>query len=267
MLSLEKVNFELLGMKVNIIVWDNSEDGLYENEYLDAYPHSFLYIHTPENKPLSKLYNCVVDRFIIDDDYSWLVIFDDDTEINSDYFIELKCDVDKIDVNLAVPRISNKSGKVISPGKLYFTAGRSLESSELFAGMKDSSKYLALMSAIAIRKRTFLSGLRFDESLSFYGIDTKFLLDYQKKFRFIYFMNTHVFHESKLDDLTDGKFEENYKRLSMLITSWSKSLNLSFSKKLLLLFYIPLFAIKKSIVLRNVKYICLLRFVLSIFNK
>lgn len=265
--SLKNINLEEIGIKPKIILWDNSPTGLYEEKYLNSYPHEFEYIHSPENKPLSSLYNIVVSSFIRDLSYEWMIFLDDDTNITREYFSELINEACQESVNLILPLVTDITGNLISPGKLRFVAGRPLHATEIYSGLRQSNKYLALMSAIAIHKNTFIEGVLFDENIPFYGIDTKFLLDYQEKFPLLYFMKNKIIHDSRLDDLKCEHFEDNYKRLSLLITSWGRSLKLTLLMKLCLFLYIPLFVVKKIIILKDYRYVGLIKLVFSVFNK
>lgn len=265
--SLRAINLNDINIKPKLILWDNSLDGLYEKEYLDCYPYEIEYIHYPDNKPLSSLYNSVAMSFIGAPEYDWMIFFDDDTNITLEYFEELASESCQSSANLILPLVSNFDGRIISPGKLSLVAGKTLGISEIYNGLRMSDRYLALMSAIVVNKKVFQEGVLFDEDIPFYGVDTKFLLDYQERFSSLYFMKSKITHESRLDDLRFENFNDNYNRLSLLISSWSRSLRLTRPMRLLLFVYVPFFIIKKVILLRDLRYLKLITFIFSVFKK
>ncbi len=78
------------------------------------------------------------------------------------------------DVPVAIPRIMFERS-LISPGKVEGVRGKQVSKEHLNVGGVDSIGLVAMMSGTVIHRQVFDAGQRFDERLSFYGVDMKFL--------------------------------------------------------------------------------------------
>jgi len=196
-----------------LTIWDNSPIpcGSEETDALDFGALDVTYVACPENKALSKVYNTVLENVR----YDFAIILDQDTDIPVEYF---DCCVDQIrqfeGQNLFLP-IVKSDGLIVSPGKLMCFKGRHVPDPVL--GKRSAERVLAITSGMMISKR-YLSRPRFDERLSLYGIDTKFMLDYAEVERSIVVMPFVLQHDTAL--WSDIDADSMLFRASSLTASW-----------------------------------------------
>ncbi len=196
-----------------LTIWDNSPIpcGSEEIDALDFGALDVTYVACPANKALSKVYNTVLENVR----YDFAIILDQDTDIPVEYF---DCCVDQIrqfeGEDLFLP-IVKSGGLIVSPGKLMCFKGRHVPDPVL--GKRSAERVLAITSGMMISKR-YLSRPRFDERLSLYGIDTKFMLDYAEVERSIVVMPFVLQHDTAL--WSDIDADSMLFRASSLTASW-----------------------------------------------
>jgi len=188
-----------------IILWDNTPDIDFSEEYLHSYfgnKLSFEYINTPENTSLSVIYNSVIDTI---PDESYINLFDQDSELPTSYFLALN-DAQKIREPLILPRVIC-NGKLVSPGKRFFARGRLLSTIDF--GPVRSKNLIAINSGMSIHKSVF-KNIRYDQQLRFYGTDTFFMKKYEKYNTHVYILNSSIEHS--LAAMTNQTYEwyKNY---------------------------------------------------------
>ena len=213
--SLANLNFEKYGVRPSFIFWDNSSDGFGHDE-LDSKFLGFevIYKHTPENIRLSKLYNNVIDAY--SGAYDYIVFLDDDSVVLDEYLHSLlpffvSCAL------LAMPKIFFE-GVMISPGLVRGVRGKLYDEAILKTGLSDSLNVVGMMSGTIAKTKLFEFDLRFCERLSFYGVDTRFYLDYQKNFKELFVLDLTMEHSSALRDSAIC-FDDQIKRFSNLMVS------------------------------------------------
>lgn len=184
------------------VVWDNSPESetiLYDLKcFLQT--ENVAYIHTPENTALSKIYNTCMDTY---SDFDFMVLFDQDSKIiRADFDLYLEKIVSKNpDVPVFLPQIYS-GDKLYSPGKFWVFKGWHYK--RLSAGLHSDRLYTAIMSGTCA-SISFLKkhGIRFNEELSLYGIDTCFFCDVRKIDSHFYVLGERLEHnlsEMKLDN-------------------------------------------------------------------
>jgi GT2 family glycosyltransferase len=162
-----------------IILWDNSPFPLQTSE-IGLLTHSFSsfeYKHTPENISLAKIYNITIKENF---NSELLMLFDQDSVITISYFELLKKGINENPkINLFVPLVKN-GDQVVSPGDFAFINGKYWHNER--SGIVESKNKLAITSGMVIRMSYLLSNsfIGFDERLKLYGIDTQFMIQYQK---------------------------------------------------------------------------------------
>lgn len=110
---LESVTYNSIkDQDVNLIVFDNSTSD-YDNE-ADCKKLNITYLTKNQNVGLSKAYNIVFESLKQD---GYLMMFDDDTIINNDYFKKVKSTIlENPDLDILVPQvISAHNQKIYSP--------------------------------------------------------------------------------------------------------------------------------------------------------
>lgn len=190
-----------------LLVWDNSpeacEDGVQRMQ--EQFPLLQLqYIHTPENTPLSKIYNQVAAK--IEED-SYLTLLDQDTSLPIEYFEELTL-AQRTRQPLILPKVICQ-GQLVSPGARFYAHGRLLES--VPSGVVKSKNLLAINSGMSIRGNV-LRAIRYDERLSFYGTDTYFMKQYEKHFYQAYVLSQSIDHSLSVMAGKEQAWHEAYVR-------------------------------------------------------
>lgn len=250
--SLETLDLSPYDIEMKVHIWDNSADcfGIDSLAFMKL-PSS--YRHSGKNSSLAEAYNSVIK---IDSSANYYLILDDDSVITQEYLEALVTFVNT-GKKLAVPKIFN-SGKLISPGKINGVRGAELSVDSLQEGDNQITSFTAMMSGTIINRDVFDFGIQFDERLTLYGIDTKFFLDFQKKFTGFYLMDVSLDHDSALrnDDLLIGN---KLSRLSNLFKSrYIVFCDVSFFRSKLA-FYIAAASLKLAVKKREIKYLSLLK--------
>lgn len=185
-----------------LYIWDNSPMVLDNNfDFFKNTDIEFKYKHTPENTPLSSVYNIVKKECY---DKEILFLFDQDSVIDNDYFEKtLKAVKENIDVALFMPYVKHYE-KIVSPGQFFFYKGKYLKT--LTPGRQRSRNMIGITSGMAI----VIDKIRFDfdENLKLYGIDTKFCLDYSDYFNHLFVIDYNLKHSL-------SKFEKEEKNVKL----------------------------------------------------
>lgn len=250
--SLSHISFERMALAPSLVVWDNSASG-YGAESLPRFAGEKCYCHVGGNISLAKVYNTVIAN---NDKHDWVIILDDDTVMSEKYFASLGRLLSS-EINLGVPVVKYNS-QVISPGRLAYIKGASFGVNEIKCGITKSKNFLAIMSGCVVRRNVFDSGILFDERLDLYGIDTRFLIDYQRKFSELMILDVVLDHDSALRSNSEP-FEKRYFRLSNLIQSWPIVFGDSPMRKVLLYIYTALFIFKQAIGGREFRYLKMIK--------
>lgn len=249
--SLASNDYSALGIDPVFSIWDNSSDG-FGDVSLGMLPGEIKYYHEGVNAPLSAIYNKVI---LSSTDCSWVVLLDDDSCVTSSYINSLPVFF-KSGISLAIPKIELK-GRLISPGKIVGVRGRKLKSSDLKVGSFPSKSLTAMMSGTVVGMSAFIGGLRFDERLRFYGVDTRFFMDYATRYSEVFILDVSMSHDSALRD-NSLSVSEQISRHLRLIESWP----VVFSEKILikprLLLYLFYYVTKLALVRRNINFFSLL---------
>lgn len=210
-----------------LFLWDNSPVIMEQRyfEILDENKIKYEYSHTPENLPLSEIYNKVVNIYRIQN-YDLLFLFDQDSDITPLYFESIKnAYTQNPDINLFVPYIVVEN-KIVSPGDIGLYTGRYW--SKKRTGRIEAKNRIAIASGMLIRFDCFVAqNLEFDENLLFYGIDTKFCIDYSRKNKWIYVIDYQLTHSLSIFENESNKLKINRLR------SHGSSLRYIFRKNLL----------------------------------
>ena len=250
--SIESLDLSYSDINIHINVWDNSTVG-FGPDSLSFMGLPFFYQHSSKNSSLAEAYNQIIK---VDANADYYIILDDDSVITQEYFESVVIFINSCK-QLALPKIFH-SGKLISPGKIQGVRGKKLFVDALQTGENKISNFTAMMSGAVIKRSVFDFGIKFDEQLSLYGIDTKFFLDFQKKFDSFYLMDVSLEHDSALrnDDLS---INNKLIRLENLFKSWYVvfcEVNFFRAK---LAFYIVGASLKLAVKRRSFKYLSLLK--------
>ncbi|MDR8363977.1 glycosyltransferase [Pseudomonas sp. JL3] len=253
------MDFSNYGIDATFCIQDNSLSG-FDLSSIERMLGRVNYYHSGENKKLSIVYNELIKDNCECDYY---IILDDDSVIDSSYLLSLLPFFES-DVKVAIPLIKH-NGDLISPGRVSGVRGHALKESDVDIGVVKSSNLVAMMSGTVLSK-SIVEELRFDERLSFYGVDTKFFLSYSRIYDVIFILNTILEHESALrDNLSD--FSSLKRRLTNLILSKVYVFDDVKFHRIKISLYVLAFVSKKIITTKNLSYILLLNTIRSIMTK
>lgn len=166
-------------IRLRIVLWDNSPISCVTEadvvELRDVFDE-VLYESHPENTPLSKIYNIVIQNHLNDDEF--LLLLDQDTSLPGD-FLNIFCDelIEHPDCDLFLPIIKS-DGVIVSPVWFFFGWGRKWKMTTI-KGLISSRWKVAINSGMFVSaKYARYDFLGYDERLHFYGTDTDFMLKF-----------------------------------------------------------------------------------------
>lgn len=250
--SLESLDLSSCDIEIKVNIWDNSADG-FGPDSLIFMELPLFYQHSGKNSSLAEAYNTVIKSDLSADYY---LIVDDDSVITQAYFDALITFVNS-GKELALPKIFN-AGNLISPGKIKGIRGVELSPDTLQIGDNEITNFTAMMSGTIISRRVFDFGIKFDERLSLYGIDTRFFLDFQKRFSGFYLMDVSMEHDSTLRN-EDLPIEEKLFRLKNLFKSKCLVFYDARFCRAKLAFYITAASLKLAVSRRDIRYLSLVK--------
>lgn len=177
--------------KFDLFIWDNSlvSDNI-NSKYCD------IYLHTPDNQPLSKVYSYVIDYCTIHG-YSHLLLLDHDSKLESFYTEKIIKLINSNDKSVLVPFVK-VNDNIVSPASNFYYFG-------WYCNGKPKYKYFsAINSGVCFPLSLIEHDFKYPIGLKNYGTDV-FLFDYfkKKKSNFTY-INSIINH-----DLTFSKYNHD----------------------------------------------------------
>jgi len=257
LISLATHNFLQFKISPTFVIWDNSVAG-FGYDSIPQLTGNVKYFHTGNNTPLSRVYNRIISEY---SDVDWIVFLDDDSYIDNSYLLSLQ-EFWNSNIPLAIPRIE-LSNTLISPGKLVGVRGRALKHDEIHQGSLRSKGLAAMMSGTIARRDIFNKELGFDERLSFYGIDTRFFIDYSNIYPYVYLLNTTMRHSSALRDPNLNN-DALLRRIGNLLQSWSLVFDTVPHYRFRLICYMTIFIFKYVIKKKSIKFLKLFKIIPTI---
>jgi len=202
-----------------LFIWDNSPNSSeVDIEFLRAQLPALeiVYVHTPDNYPLSKIYNEVASTLSLNE---YLTLLDQDTVLPFAYFEELRL-AQSDQWPLILPKVECQN-ILVSPGSRFFAQGIRLK--EIKSGAVSSKNLLAINSGMSILSIVFQS-FKYDERLRFYGTDTFFMRKYEKCFNQAFVLETPISHslavmEQKSQDWHSAYTRELIRTLDIIYTN------------------------------------------------
>ncbi|MGU5780182.1 hypothetical protein ACV1D2_13375 [Aeromonas caviae] len=212
-----------------LYLWDNSPTPQHQVSEFDLIRTCEIkYLYYGVNEKLSTVYNRVIELALVDN-CEFISILDQDSVLPLDF-------KDKIDAienpKLVVPTVySSSSGLIISPRYQkynYLTNSciiRAVDISKV-EGSLASNEFFAVGSGMTISRTLWDTGIRFNESLSFYGVDTEFCNDYAKKFNSFNIIKCNFQHDAS------GENDEDFAKLKWRLSRYFEHWNFSLVEKL-----------------------------------
>lgn len=153
---------------IDVYIADNSTIDYGNSKYV--YNSNYHYINMQGNKGLSKAYNHVISKFAVTDDI--FCLFDDDTEVTSDYFDTLnEYSKQYKDINLFAPIVRDDNG-ILSPCILKNLKGKRIKKLDEIP----ENQISVINSGLAIRLKIF-DHYKYDEQLFLDYVDHAFIKD------------------------------------------------------------------------------------------
>lgn len=193
--------------QLNVVVWDNSDAISLQNnaaigqQYCNAFA-SLSVMGEGVNLSLSVVYNTQFKHAFEQEQADFVILLDHDTELPADYVQTLKAEYLKSAGEvLLVPQVRSKAQMLlVSPRRQepYYFLSRyqlSCDFEGLSYGLHKSQKLFAVASGLAIPASVWQSGIRFEQRLCFYGIDTEFCVDYAKQFSHFWLSAAQLVHD------------------------------------------------------------------------
>lgn len=175
---------------IDIIVVDNSEISN-DNEYKLKGFENICYIKQNKNLGLSKAYNVALNKIFSEVendqiDNSVFCIFDDDTEVPSDYISKLKdVFISYSEYDIFVPVITDEIG-IMSPSLMVKGINQRLNDFKAY----DENNIVAINSCMAVKLSVFKS-YRYDENMFMDYVDFNFIRDMKAMNRKIFIMEDY----------------------------------------------------------------------------
>jgi hypothetical protein len=193
----------LKGMNAFVNVWDNSPEPILNKGDIQLLEQkfNFEYEHCQNNKPLSDVYNSLIEKATKTEKYKYVVVLDHDSKITSSYFSELKSIIEaSLEADFVLPVVKNK-GIIVSPAKLFLVKGNYFTSINkgIYKG-----KLLAINSGMAISV-SFIKRykFRYSRGLKNYGTDN-YIMNFANSVRAsFYIMDSSFDHSLSFYDETD----------------------------------------------------------------
>lgn len=220
-----KKNINLNNSKMRVVVWDNSTESKYiEENKVFAREKNISIFGDGENHSLGWVYNIFLNDIKVD----FLCLFDDDSNITRDYLIEVDSVILDFDISVAIPRVFSQLGSMYSPAKLGIVRGIHLD--KINTGFHYG--LTAITSGTLLNVKNIKSSqVFFDESLSFYGVDTLFFLALKTKKIPVYVFEAEMPHNLSF-------FNEEPHEVKKFRAKNLKNSNIYIAKKRGLFFYL-----------------------------
>jgi len=222
--------------RVRVKIRDNSPH-FFNKKYLDGLrrdiqewsPVAILeYEWDGNNEPLSKTYNRFCES-VLNFGNDCVMILDQDTCLEKNLFSVMREFYDHGCLN--VPTVlSMHSGHIISPRRQK-TAGLLNNTKEVYFLENQESKsgkfflddFFAIGSGLIIPQSLWAKGLRFDENVKFYGVDTEFCMDCSKMCGVINVLPLEFQHDISVEG--DISFFESVTRIKLYSKYWEYQLH------------------------------------------
>lgn len=238
-----------------IFVWDNSPISLKQKDiiYLKENHSKLTYFHSRKNTSLSQLYNKVIK----DINFEKIFIFDQDTTIKASYFEKIDEASSKfINIGVFLPFVKFNNN-ILSP--LYYKVINLKKESKISFGITLAKNRTAFASGLCIKEWVFKKeSIWFDEHLSFYGIDYKFMLDYGDRVKHFYVIDYELNHSLAFTEEESKEMKIKRFRSSIFSSFYLARNRLNISEKIILFVRSFFLSIKMAVQFRSIIFIHIL---------
>lgn len=181
----------------HVLIWDNSPEPCSpeSREWMGRNFSSYDYHHTPQNLPLSCIYNEVIDGWLKrGNNFSHLLLLDQDSILEPTFLQTAAQSIhDFPDVGLFLPLVKTNE-HIVSPAYLFYFKGIFWRHARL--GLIRLRFKTAINSGMIIASSYLLGKFPgYPDTLSFYGTDTWFCEQYAKDEKVAYVLDTAIRHD------------------------------------------------------------------------
>lgn len=190
-------------VNIELFIWDNSPE-IQDVSFLDSIfsktNFDFVYKHSSENLPLSKVYNYFFSERVNCSDY--LCVFDQDSKFDIKLIEEIAGVVSSCSPMLILPTVSHK-GVIVSPSKIYWMKGCYLKTVQ--TGFIPSKNISAINSGMIINADYIREySYHYDSRLLNYCTDDYFMKIFRQNGHQIYVLNYLIEHDLSLSTLNNN---------------------------------------------------------------
>lgn len=238
------------GETVSLFIYDNSPTTCFD---YDAVKFPFFkvdYVHDATNPGISKAYNLCVEKYKVSK--KWILLLDQDTELNDNTLSEYLSSVAEIKSHLYVPKIFDKNNKrLISPSYFRYKRGFYMDEKNLKNGVCNFEKDISFINSGALMSiESFLAVGGYDENLFDYS-DHEFFERFSVVYNTYFLVNLNVFHNlSSFDTDNSISTKNRYRIFCQSAKYYAKK-----SKSVLPIFWSLLRGIKLSVLSKDLGYI------------
>lgn len=242
-------------LKADLVIWDNSPSKEKYSDLVNVANGFFgevgvYYKNTPENHPLSYVYNSIIEEY--SNECNYVAFFDQDSEISDNYFNALD-DVLKQEsrADLYLPKIYH-DGHLVSPSWVFLWFGRYYK--DVPIGWMDNKNLSAINSGMILSTKFVIdNSFTYDDRLGSYCTDDYFMKFFRKNDGNAYVMNVIFNHELSLSTLNKHS-DLLVSRYRKMLDGWRVVHGDSFLKRIALEFYIVIHKIRMCIKFKSYKY-------------
>lgn len=230
----------------NVIIADNSI--IKNNNSEICKEHKWKYINMNGNQGISKAYNKAIDSIDLKD--YWVVLLDQDTHINLQYFEKLtESIINKPNLWIKVPIVKNNN-HYLSPSIIRkYSIKRVKDTEDIFTNLN----LTAINTGMAIYSEVF-NTIKYDERFFLDFIDHNFIRNYNLKFK----MKLDVFNSILQQNFSDDKhdnFTSDVTRFKIFISDYKLFCNTSISGRMYYSIKVFLRSIKLSMIYKDLIFL------------
>lgn len=189
---------------IKTIVCDNSTKDYGNKDIVDNDDNIYIDMHG--NKGLSKAYNMALKQ--IDNKYHFICLFDDDTDMEKDYFSKALDYINTVNADIFLPIVKTQT-KVLSPCQFKNKKVIEVRKSDDI----DMNYISAINSGMIIRKDVF-SDFKYNENIFLDYVDHNFMRSMIKKNKKIKIMKDNILYQDF--SIENNSLESAYNRLCIL---------------------------------------------------
>lgn len=229
--------------KIKLIVFDNSTKKNNNENFCKT--NDIAYYTVNKNIGLSRAYNFSISKIKNSDNNNYLIILDDDTNLNKEYFDELLEETNKEKFDIILPKVLSKN-IIISPTNTQFNCR--IQSVKDIEKIK---KISAINSGMIVNLNVY-DKIKYNEDMFLDYIDHEFMKQVREKNLKIHIMKSSIYQNFSRDQI--NKIESEIIRFKIYKRDFKIYCK---NCKKMLYYYLSMFlySIKNSIKYKNIVFL------------